>query len=180
LPLLTPIDTIKAIVLDPAKLSHGRGGRSAPLPGGFDEAGPSRREWAAIDVTGRRQRDRHREAPRSVTATQLGLDGTTRKAVTDVQRAIALVDGTEKKVQGPRRGRPAGSRLAEGVASVNEARQRTTRSFVDDEAALAGGPGDRRRFFGQVSIDRFQRAVYWAEAGQKYLPPGLRPRPQAA
>ena len=31
-------------------------------------------------------------------------------------------------------------------------------------------------FFGKVSIDRFQQALYWAELARHYMPPGLLPR----
>jgi uncharacterized protein (TIGR03545 family) len=34
-------------------------------------------------------------------------------------------------------------------------------------------------FFGKVSIDRFQQALYWAELARHYMPPGLLPREDA-
>jgi len=177
---LAPIDTIKAIVLDPAKLS------TVAAAGALRTRADSTKQaletqWADIDVT--RVVDSATAIAKrleGVTTTQLGLDGT-RKAVTDVQRAIALVDGTEKKIQGLAEGVQRGVRgLAEGVASVNEARQRDY-AFVRGLMKLPSleGPAIGGAFFGQVSIDRFQRAVYWAELAQKYLPPGLRPQAQA-
>ena len=35
-------------------------------------------------------------------------------------------------------------------------------------------------FFGKVSIDRFQKALYWAELARHYMPPGLLPREEPA
>ncbi|NUQ21342.1 MAG: hypothetical protein HOQ09_10325, partial [Gemmatimonadaceae bacterium] len=40
------------------------------------------------------------------------------------------------------------------------------------------GPDLGGALFGDVSIDRFQKIMYWAEMAQKYVPPGLLPREQ--
>jgi uncharacterized protein (TIGR03545 family) len=177
---LTPIDTIKAIVLDPSQLSTVSA--TEALQARADSTKQAlEAQWAAVNIAGVVD-SANATAKRleGVTTTQLGLDGT-RRAVADVQRAIALVDGTEKQVRALSDGVQRGVRgLAEGVASVNEARQRDY-AFVRGLMKLPSleGPAIGGAFFGQVSIDRFQRAVYWAELAQKYLPPGLRPQAQA-
>ncbi len=70
--------------------------------------------------------------------------------------------------------------LGTGVTNLDEARKRDyafARSLLKLPSFSAPDIGSA--FFGKVSIDRFQQALYWAELARHYMPPGLLPREDA-
>jgi uncharacterized protein (TIGR03545 family) len=70
--------------------------------------------------------------------------------------------------------------LGDGVQQLDEARKKDyafARSLLKLPSFSAPDIGNA--FFGKVSIDRFQQALYWAELARHYMPPGLLPRENA-
>ncbi|MGH7548453.1 MAG: hypothetical protein ACREMM_09785 [Gemmatimonadales bacterium] len=158
--------------LDPAQLNAARA--AAALATRVDSA---QRAWnaalAGLDVaatadTAQRMIDRLRGAR----PTDLKLLGDARRTLGHVQQAHDRLAALERSVN-------AGVAILQaGVTALNDAKQR--------DYALARGllqlpsldaPDIGAALFGRAAIDRFQRALYWAELGRRYLPPGLLPKP---
>jgi uncharacterized protein (TIGR03545 family) len=174
---LTPIDTIKSLVLNPTQLgtvqaAQGLLARSdstrQALEGGFK----------ALDIQGtvdsaRALADRlGKTDPRA-----LGLDGT-RQAIQSVQQTLKRLDQARQQVSALDRNVKAGVQLlGSGVQGLDEARKRDyafARSLL--KLPSISSPDIGSALFGKVSIDRFQQALYWAELARHYMPPGLLPR----
>ena len=174
---LTPFDTIRAIALDPGKLGTvraasalaaradstrqalERGLRAVPVGATLDSA---RALVARLDTVN----------PRA-----LGIQGT-RDAVAALQRNIRQVQETKRQIETLAGDAARGvSGLESGLTAVNEARQRDyafARSLLQLPSFAA--PEIGKAFFGHVSIEHFQQAMYWVQLGRRYMPPGLRPR----
>ncbi|HET9041250.1 MAG TPA: TIGR03545 family protein [Gemmatimonadales bacterium] len=174
---LTPIDTIKQLVLNPSQLgtvqaAQGLLARTDSTRQALEQG------FAAVDVHGtvdsaRALADRlSKTDPR-----QLGLDGT-RQAIQSVQQTLKQLDAAKQQVQGLERNVTAGVKLlGAGVTNLDEARKRDyafARSLL--KLPTFSAPDIGNAFFGKVSIDRFQQALYWAELARHYMPPGLLPR----
>ncbi|HJU89401.1 MAG TPA: TIGR03545 family protein [Gemmatimonadaceae bacterium] len=174
---LTPIDTIKAIALDPTQLTTVK--RALELKTRADSV----RDAVRASYEGLRLRETldsatalvrrlEGESPRS-----LGIAGT-RQAVSDVRRTIESIKSAKARVvaleQGARRGLDT---LGAGVRAIDEAR-RADYAFARGLLALPklDAPNFADAMLGTVTIDRFQQAMYWTELAQEYLPPGIRPR----
>jgi uncharacterized protein (TIGR03545 family) len=174
---LTPIDTIKSLVLDPTQLGTVQAAQGLlartdstrqALEGGFK----------ALDVQGtvdsaRALADRlGKTDPKA-----LGLDGT-RQAIQSVQQTLKRLDQARQQVSALDRNVKAGVQLlGSGVQGLDEARKRDyafARSLL--KLPSLSSPDIGSAFFGKVSIDRFQQALYWAELARHYMPPGLLPR----
>jgi len=174
---LTPIDTIKSLVLNPSQLGTVQAAQGLlartdstrqALEGGFqalDIKGTVDSAHALADRLG--QTD-----PRS-----LGLDGT-RQAIQSVQQTLKRLDQARQQVAALDRNVKAGVQLlGSGVQGLDEARKRDyafARSLL--KLPSISSPDIGSAFFGKVSIDRFQQALYWAELARHYMPPGLLPR----
>ena len=109
---------------------------------------------------------------------KLGVEGTA-QAIQSVKQTLKSVETAKKRVESLERNtRSAVEFLGQGVQLVNQA---TEKDFAFAKSLLKlptfSAPEIGEAFFGQVSIDRFKQAVYWAELAQKYMPPGLLPRP---
>jgi uncharacterized protein (TIGR03545 family) len=67
--------------------------------------------------------------------------------------------------------------LGAGLGNLDEARRKDY-AFAKSLLQLPtfSAPEIGEAFFGNVSIDRFQQALYWAELARHYMPPGLLPR----
>ena len=174
---LTPIDTLRSLVLDPTQLKAVQAalslGRAADSTKQAIESG-----YAALRI--QETVDSSAALVTRLQATNvraLGVDGA-RRAVADVRRAIARVDSakarTESLLGETRRGVGI---LEAGVAGIDDARR--------DDYAFASGllklpsletPDIGAALFGKVTIDRFQQAVYWSTLARKYAPPGLLPK----
>ncbi|HET7468964.1 MAG TPA: TIGR03545 family protein [Gemmatimonadales bacterium] len=174
---LTPIDTIKALVLNPSQLGTVQAAQGLlaradstrqALEGGFqglDVKGTVDSAHALADRLGKTD-------PRS-----LGLDGT-RQAIQSVQQTLKRLDQARQQVAALDRNVKAGVQLlGSGVQGLDEARRRDyafARSLL--KLPSISSPDIGSAFFGKVSIDRFQQALYWAELARHYMPPGLLPR----
>ena len=174
---LTPIDTIKALVLNPSQLGTVQAAQGLlaradstrqALEGGFqglDVKGTVDSAHALADRLGKTD-------PRS-----LGPDGT-RQAIQSVQQTLKRLDQARQQVAALDRNVKAGVQLlGSGVQGLDEARRRDyafARSLL--KLPSISSPDIGSAFFGKVSIDRFQQALYWAELARHYMPPGLLPR----
>lgn len=174
---LTPIDTIKQLVLNPGQL-----GTVQAAQGLLARTDSTRqaleRGFTAVDVGGTVDSARALAERLSKTdARQLGLDGT-RQAIQSVQQTLKQLDAAKQQVEGLQRNVTEGVRLlGAGVTDLDEARQRDyafARSLL--KLPTFSAPDIGNAFFGKVSIDRFQQALYWAELARHYMPPGLLPR----
>jgi uncharacterized protein (TIGR03545 family) len=174
---LTPIDTIKSLVLNPAQLG------SVQAAQGLLARTDSTRQaldagFKALDVKGPVDSARALAARlASVDPKKLGIDGT-RQAIQSVQATLKQLDQAKQQVNGLERSVKDGVRLlGTGVQSLDEARKRDyafARSLL--KLPSISSPDIGSAFFGKVSIDRFQQALYWAELARHYMPPGLLPR----
>ena len=174
---LTPIDPIRQLVLNPTQLTSVRAAQAIAA-----RTDSSRRaleqSFQQLDIAGtvdtaRRLADRLRGTnPRA-----LGLDGT-RQAIEDtrvtlkrLEGARARLDALEEQVKGGAGG------LASGLEALDEARRKDyafARSLL--QLPTFSAPEIGEAFFGKVSIDRFQQALYYTELARHYMPPGLLPR----
>ena len=180
-PLLsfTPIDTVKQLVLDPTQLatvreaqalaSHADSLRGA-LEDGFRGLALQETLDSARAVLARLE---------GANPMALGIDGT-RRAVADVRRTIDEVNAAKRRVESLAASARGGARALDAglrdLDSVRRADYAFARSLL--QVPTIEGPALGNALFGDVSIDRFQQAVYWAELAQRYMPPGLAPREQ--
>jgi uncharacterized protein (TIGR03545 family) len=177
---LTPIDTIRQLVLNPAQLgtvhaAQGLLARTDSTRQALEQG------FAALDVKG--TVDTARALADRLAATdprKLGLDGT-RQAIQSVQSTLKQLDAAKQRVDNLQRNVTRGAQLlGAGVQELDRARQRDydfAKSLLKLPAISAPDIGNA--FFGKVSVDRFQQALYWAELARHYMPPGLLPREDA-
>jgi uncharacterized protein (TIGR03545 family) len=174
---LTPIDTIKQLVLNPAQLTTVKQAqalvaRTDSTKQAFDQGF----QQLAIGPTV----DSARALAQRLSATdprKLGLDGT-REAIQSVKQTLSQIDQAKKRVEGlDRQVRGGVDALGNGLKSLDQAR-RQDYDFAKGLLKLPSfaGPDIGNALFGQVSIDRFQKALYWAQLARHYMPPGLLPR----
>jgi uncharacterized protein (TIGR03545 family) len=175
---LTPIDTIRQLALDPTQLTTIR--EAQALLARTDSTRKNLEQgFTRLDI--RPTLDSARALAQRLGATdpkQLGLDGT-RQAIQSVQQTLKAIEDAKKQVEVLERNtRTAMQSLGQGVQLLDQARQKDF-AFAKSLLKLPSfsAPEIGTAFFGKVSIDRFKQAVYWAELAQKYMPPGLLPRP---
>ncbi len=175
--VLAPIDSVRAIALDPERLATVRAAgrlaeRTDSLRAAFEASWQALAPDAPLDSA-------KAVAARLAGATpaSLGLDGT-RRAVSDVRRLLRDLDRIGNDLAGLERSLGAGlAALSEGVAAVDAGRQEDfayARSLL--RLPTLAAPEIGGALFGPVSLDRLQQAIYWADLAQQYLPPGLQPR----
>ncbi len=174
---LTPIDTIKQLVLNPAQLgtiqaAQALVARTDSTKQALDQG------FKALDVGGTVDSARALAARlHDADPKKLGLDGT-RQAIQSVKQTLDRLDQTRKQVEGLQRqvGQSV-QLLGNGVKGLDEARKKDY-AFARSLLKLPSfdAPQIGKAFFGKVSIDRVQQALYWAEIARKYMPPGLLPR----
>ena len=174
---LTPIDTIRQIVLDPSQLSTVRA--ATALAASADSVRSAlEAQWRGLDL--RTAFDSSEALVRRLAGASprtLGIDGT-RRAVTDVRRVVRQIDETKNRLETLHRSARAGVAVLDtGIASLDDAR-RADYAFARGLLKIPSleGPDIGGALFGPVTLDRYQQVVYWAELAQKYMPPGLRPR----
>ncbi len=174
---LTPIDTIRALALDPTKLGTVQAATSLA---------------ARTDSTRRAIEQGLRAVPVGPTIDYaralverldtlnprtLGLEGA-RDAVASVQRSLRQVEDTKRQIETLGKETLRGvNQLGAGLVELDEARRRDyefARSLLQLPSFAA--PEIGKAFFGQVSVERFQQAMYWVQLGRRYMPPGLLPR----
>jgi uncharacterized protein (TIGR03545 family) len=175
---LTPIDTIRQLVLNPSQLTTIREaqellGRTDSVRKGLEQGFQQLNIGPTIDSA--------RTLAQRLAATdpkKLGLDGT-REAIQTVRQTLKEIDAAKKRIEGlEQNARTAVQFLGQGVQVLDQARQKDfafAKSLLKLPTFSAPEIGDA--FFGTVSIERFKQAAYWAELAQQYMPPGLLPRP---
>jgi uncharacterized protein (TIGR03545 family) len=174
---LLPVDSLRAIVLDPTKLKAvqaaialGRGADSTKQA--IESAYAALRLQETLD-----------SSSALVTRLQgtnvrtLGVDGA-RRAVQDVRRTTAQVEAAKARVEAlivdARQGADS---LQSRLRAIDDAR-REDYDFARGLLQLPSfdAPDIGAALFGKVTIDRFQQAVYWATLAREHAPPGLLPK----
>jgi uncharacterized protein (TIGR03545 family) len=175
---LTPIDTIRQLALDPTQLTTIR--EAQAVLGRVDSTRKALGQaFQQLDI--RPTVDSARALVERLSATdpkKLGVDGT-RQAIQSVQSTLKELDAAKKRLAALEQNTRAGVQsLGQGVQLLDQARQKDF-AFAKSLLKLPtfSAPEIGGAFFGKVSIERFKQAVYWAELAQKYMPPGLLPRP---
>lgn len=174
---LTPVDTIKALVLDPTQL------RSVQRALALGRQVDSVKQAVEQGYATLRLREALDTARAVVTRLQganvrtLGVAGV-RTAVADVRRATAQVDSARRRVEALERSVRAGAEgLQAGVRAVDDAR-RSDYEFARGLLKLPSfeSPQIGAALFGDVTIQKFEQALYWTSLAREYAPPGLLPR----
>jgi uncharacterized protein (TIGR03545 family) len=157
--------------LDPAQLNTPRA--AAALAARGDSA---RKTWEAglggLDAGAAADSARRMvERLRSAKVTDLQLLGDARRTLDRLKQAQDRVSGFERNVTS------GIAALEAGVAGLADARQRDYAS-ARRLLKLPGldAPDIGAALFGSAAVERFERALYWAELGRRYMPPGLLPR----
>lgn len=171
---LTPIDTIRSIVLDPSQLVTIRA--ATALEAGADSlraATESGIQSLAVEATLDSARALVNRL-RGASPATLGLDGT-RRAIADVKRTLDAVNTTKQRLDALGRSvRDGVALLGDGLRDLDAAR-RQDYAFARSLLKLPSleGPEISAALFGQVSLDRVQQMLYWARLVRAYMPPGL-------
>jgi uncharacterized protein (TIGR03545 family) len=174
---LTPIDTIRQLVLNPDQLGTVKQAQTLAartdstrraLAQGFQQLDVKATVDSATALADRLAKTNPK---------QLGVDGT-RQAIEETRQTLSRLGEAKKKVNNlDRQVRGSLDLLGAGVRGLDEARRRDyafARSLL--QLPSFDAPDIGGAFFGKVSIDRFQQALYWAELARHYMPPGLLPR----
>ena len=175
---LTPIDTIRQLVLDPTKLTTIRqaqalAGRTDSVRKGLEQGFQQLAIGPTLDSAKALAQRLAAADPK-----KLGLDGT-RQAIQSVQETLRQLDAAKKRVEALEQSTKSGGQiLSGGLKTLDEARQQDF-AFAKSLLKLPtfSAPEIGNAFFGKVSIERFKQALYWAELAQQYMPPGLLPHP---
>ncbi|MDQ3951068.1 MAG: hypothetical protein M3282_12100 [Gemmatimonadota bacterium] len=177
---LTPIDTIKAVVLDPTQLRTVREALAVA------RRADSVKLAVEEGYTALRLRETLDTARALVTRLQgtnlraLGVAGA-RTAVADVKRAAAQIDSAKRRVETLERSARGGvDALQAGLRSIDDAR-REDYEFARGLLKLPSfeAPQIGAALFGRVTIEKFEQALYWTTLAREYAPPGLLPRESA-
>ena len=175
---LTPIDTIRQLALDPTQLTTIR--EAEALLARTDSVRRSLEQgFQQLDI--RPTVDSARALADRLSKTdpkKLGVDGT-RQAIESVRQTLKELDAAKKRLEELEGNTKSSVRLlTQGTELLDQARRKDF-AFAKSLLKLPtfSAPEIGTAFFGNVSIDRFKQAVYWAELAQRYMPPGLLPRP---
>jgi uncharacterized protein (TIGR03545 family) len=174
---LTPIDTIKQLVLNPAQLTTVRSAQALATRADSARRGLDQ-SFQQLDIKGTVDTARGLvERLRATNPRKLGLDGT-RQAIEDGRATLKRLDGAKQRLETLERQVKGGvGTLASGLETLDEARKKDY-AFAKSLLQLPSfsAPDIGEAFFGKVSIDRFQQALYYSELARHYMPPGLLPR----
>jgi uncharacterized protein (TIGR03545 family) len=174
---LTPIDTVKQLVLNPTQLTTVKTAQA--LAGRADSARKGL-EQSFKQINVEQTVDSSRALVTRLKATdprKLGLDGT-RKAVEDTRASLKRLEATTQQLDNLERQVKGGAgSLTAGLQNLDEARKKDY-AFARGLLKLPtfSAPEIGEAFFGKVSIDRFQQALYYTELARRYMPPGLLPK----
>lgn len=174
---LTPIDTIRQLVLNPTQLTTVQTAQA--LAGRTDSARQAlERSFQELDVRGPVDSARRlAERLGGTNPRELGVDGT-RQAIEDARSALKRIDQVKQRIGALETEVRSGTgALGSGLGQLDEARRKDyafARSLLQLPSFSAPEIGES--FFGRVSIDRFQQALYWAELARQYMPAGLLPK----
>jgi uncharacterized protein (TIGR03545 family) len=177
---LTPIDTIRSLILDPGQLQTVQKAKAlATRADSIKDVATARFKSLRLTETA----DSAQALLASLkgkTPRALGINGT-RTAIADVRRFAARVDSTRRTLDALRIAMRAGlDSLIESAKALDESRQ-ADYEFARGLLKLPtfDAPNIGPALFGQVSIDAFERAMYWVMLAREYAPPGILPREQA-
>lgn len=174
---LTPVDTIKALVLDPKQLATVK--RASELAA----RGDSLRGVVAKGVQGIPLRETLDSAQALLsrlngqTPRSLGLAGT-RNAIDDIRRFSGRIDSIHRRVDALYTSARSGvDSLVAGARTLDDARH-ADYDFARGLLKLPtiDAPNIGPALFGHVSIDAFEQTMYWVSLAREYAPPGLLPR----
>jgi uncharacterized protein (TIGR03545 family) len=174
---LVPLDSLKALVLDPAQLKAVQAALS--LAREADSAKLSlERQYAELRVQETLDSSAALVARlQGANVRTLGIEGA-RRAVADVRRATARVDSAKARVEGlVGTARRSVDTLQAGLRGIDAARREDyehARGLL--KLPSFDAPDIGSALFGKVTIDKFQQAVYWTALARQYAPPGLLPR----
>jgi uncharacterized protein (TIGR03545 family) len=175
---LTPIDTIRQLALDPTQLTTIR--QAEALVARTDSTRKALDQgFQQLDI--KATLDSAQTVAQRVSATdpkKLGVEGT-RQAIESVRQTLRDVDAARTRVEQLESNTRQGVQLlGQSTRLLDQARQKDF-AFARSLLKLPSfdAPDIGSAFFGEVSIERFKQALYWAELAQQYMPPGLRPRP---
>ncbi|MBA3894980.1 MAG: TIGR03545 family protein [Gemmatimonadales bacterium] len=174
---LTPIDTIRQLVLNPTQLVTVQAAEALAV-----RADSSRRaldqSFQRLDVRG--TVDTAAALVTRLKATdprRLGLDGT-RRAIEDARSTLERLQDARSRLEALERQVKGGvGALASGLETLDAARRKDY-AFAKSLLRLPSfsAPEIGEAFFGRVSLDRFEQALYYTELARHYMPPGLLPR----
>ena len=174
---LVPIDSLKALVLDPTQLKAVQA--ALALARDADSAKTAiEQRYAALRI--QETIDSSAALVSRLQGTNvrtLGVDGI-RRAVADLRRGVARVDSAKLRVDGLlAETRRRIDSLQAGVGAIDAAR-RQDYEFARGLLKLPTleTPDIGAALFGNVTIDKFEQAVYWSTIARQYAPPGLLPR----
>ncbi|MBA3317663.1 MAG: TIGR03545 family protein [Gemmatimonadales bacterium] len=173
---LTPIDTIKQLVLNPDQLTTVRSAQALAARADSARRGLDQ-SFQQLDVRGTADSARTLvERLRATNPRTLGLDGT-RRAIEDVRATLKRLEEAKQRVATLERQAKGGvGALTSGLETLDAARKKDyafARSLLQLPSFSAPEIGEA--FFGKVSIDRFQQALYYTELARHYMPAGLLP-----
>lgn len=178
---LTPIDTIRSLVLDPNQLRTVQSATALVERADSLRTGTVSRAqaFARTDVIDSAEALLGRLRGQSIRT--LGVGGTL-QAVRDVRRLTASVDSLRRGVETLRRDVATGfDSIIGATRAVNEARLADyafARGLLDLPTFEAPSIGPA--MFGEVSISTFEKTAYWVGLAREYAPPGLLPRQRPA
>jgi uncharacterized protein (TIGR03545 family) len=174
---LTPIDTIKSIILDPAQLTSVKSALA------LAQRADSTRATLERTYTNLRLQEALDSSRSLLTRLQgtnvrtLGIPGA-RTAVSDIRRTATQVDSARRRVESlAATARVAGDSLQVALRSLDDARK-TDYAFARKLIKLPSfdAPDIGAALFGNVTIDKVQQALYWTTLARQYMPPGLMPK----
>lgn len=174
---LTPIDTIKSIVLDPMQLVSVQ---AALVLARRADSTRTALEQRFATLRLQETLDSSRALLTRLQGTNvrtLGIAGA-RSAAADIRRTAARVDSTRREVEALATGAQAAvDTLQAGLRAVDDARK-TDYAFARRLVKLPSfdAPDIGAALFGKVTIDKVQQALYWTALARQYMPPGLLPR----
>jgi uncharacterized protein (TIGR03545 family) len=177
---LTPIDTIRSIILDPGQLASVK---AAVALGQHADSTRLSLERGFTSLPIQRTLDSSRALLTRLQGTNvrtLGINGA-RTAVNDVRRVALRVDSLKKEIEALAiTARVAVESLQGGLRAVDDARK-SDYDFARRLIKLPSveGPDVGAALFGKVTIDKVQQALYWTALARQYIPPGLLPRQTA-
>jgi uncharacterized protein (TIGR03545 family) len=177
---LVPIDSLKAVVLNPENLKAVQAavalGQQADsvkqtLDHGYSNLNLQPTIDSSTALVTRLQ---------GVNVRTLGLDGA-RTALADVRRTAAKVDSAKSRVDrlvaDAKRSLDSLQTLANAIDEARREDYASARSLL--KLPTFDAPEIGAALFGNETLARFHRAVYWAALARKYTPPGLLPKESA-
>jgi uncharacterized protein (TIGR03545 family) len=174
---LTPIDTIRSIVLDPMQLVSVQA--ALVLAKRVDSTRAAlEQQYATLRL--QETLDSSRALLTRLQGTNvrtLGIAGA-RTAAADIRRTALRVDSARQRVEAlATRAKMAGDTLQGALRAVDDARK-TDYAFARRLIKLPSfdAPDIGAALFGKVTIDKVQQALYWTTLARQYMPPGLLPR----